>query len=537
MLKSLSLSGFLQTTSATWIDSQAIEYNPSKNSLAAQRQLLQIDVNDDLTPNDSVFLRMWGVYEPSYPYENACGDPNFELVHCNSDFYNDYGIREFWLGHRLGPLQIFIGRQIVTWGESLAFRVTDQINPQDFSYTFGFANLESSRLPLWMIHPIVHLPAAGPLTSNFAELVYVPGFDFGYTHVDYTDDLYDGQDQVAGRVDINPPNGGRFAPRPDGRIIPAPSGPFDELVGAPPIHLVRTMPGCPPPGQCLVIAGGDNDRFGVSLAIPRATWGNSQIGVRLHTLAYNTEITALWLWNHDYDAVIKLDSKQITAPFGADAPFRKERARLIFPQYMGAGVTANRPVYLPGWLERLPSVIRTEAFYKNHATFNTLDVPGDFFVGFNPLVGTPSALYHSDEVLWLMSLDVGPGFVPFVSETGNISANFEVQGTTILSYSHRLNAGGYFERVNHNDVNLLLNITTSWWWGAVAPAWVTIYNPDGQTFLLFPSLQLTPPWTDKYLLKLQWIEVLGTNQFGIDGGVFKGKSMLVAQFQYNFSLF
>jgi hypothetical protein len=109
---------------------------------------------------------------------------------------------------------------------------------------------------------------------------------------------------VAGRVDINPPNGGRFAPRPDGRIIPAPSGPFDELVSAPPIHLVRTMPGCPPPGQCLVIAGGDNDRFGVSLAIPRATWGNSQIGVRLHTLAYNTEITALWLWNHDYDAVI-----------------------------------------------------------------------------------------------------------------------------------------------------------------------------------------------------------------------------------------
>jgi hypothetical protein len=53
---------------------------------------------------------------------------------------------------------------------------------------------------------------------------------------------------------------------------------------------------------------------------------------------------------------------------------------------------------------------------------------------------------------------------------------------------------------------------------------------------VFPSLQLTPPWTDKYLLKLQWIEVLGTNQFGIDGGVFKGKSMLVAQFQYNFSL-
>jgi hypothetical protein len=54
---------------------------------------------------------------------------------------------------------------------------------------------------------------------------------------------------------------------------------------------------------------------------------------------------------------------------------------------------------------------------------------------------------------------------------------------------------------------------------------------------MFPSLQLAPPWTDKYLMKLQWIEVLGTDKFEVDGGVFKGRSLLVAQFQYNFTLF
>ena len=107
------------------------------------------------------------------------------MTHCTSDFYNDYGIRELWFKHRAGPLQFFVGRQIVTWGESLAFRVGDQINPQDLSYAFGFSNLEQSRTPLWMLHPILNLPSAGPFSSNFAELIYIPGFDFLYNHVDH----------------------------------------------------------------------------------------------------------------------------------------------------------------------------------------------------------------------------------------------------------------------------------------------------------------------------------------------------------------
>ena len=215
-IKNLHITGFFQNTSATWVNSSAQEYNtygPSsnktlnRNSLAAERNMIQVDVNDDFTENDSMFMRLWGVYEPSYPWETGCLDKTGGLdgqkVHCTSDFYNQYGIREMWFKHRWGPLQFFVGRQIVTWGESLAFRVGDQINTVDTSWAFGFSNLEQSRIPLWMIHPILNLPSAGPFSSNFAELVYIPGFDFMYTQVDNPGDSLDGLDDIAGRVNIN----------------------------------------------------------------------------------------------------------------------------------------------------------------------------------------------------------------------------------------------------------------------------------------------------------------------------------------------
>ncbi len=60
-------------------------------------------------------------------------------------------------------------------------------------------------------------------------------------------------------------------------------------------------------------------------------------------------------------------------------------------------------------------------------------------------------------------------------------------------------------------------------------------NPKGTTFALFPSIVLDPPWTKKYFLKLQAIEILGSDKtWGIGG--FKSQSYLIAQFQYNFNL-
>ena len=60
-----------------------------------------------------------------------------------SDYYNQYNVRDAYWKNVTGPLTLFAGRQIVTWGESLAFRVGDVINPQDFTWSFGFNNLRA----------------------------------------------------------------------------------------------------------------------------------------------------------------------------------------------------------------------------------------------------------------------------------------------------------------------------------------------------------------------------------------------------------
>ncbi|HKD67341.1 MAG TPA: DUF1302 family protein [Candidatus Binataceae bacterium] len=544
-IKNLHITGYYQNTSATWVNSGAMEYNLdrwnklNRNSLASERQLLQIDVNDDFTENDSMFMRSWFVYEPNYPWETGClnanplGAPTFAVrMHCTSDFYNQYGIRELWFKHRWGPLQFFVGRQIVTWGESIAFRVGDQINPQDTSYAFGFSNLEQSRTPLWMIHPILNLPSAGPFSSNFAELVYIPGFDFLYTQVDQPGDAFDGLNNIAGRVNISGEDpGGRFGARLDNRVLF--SGVAEET--APPFAMVQA--GVPVAGcvaGCLYLSAGS----GVQQVIPNATWGNSQIGIRLHTLVENAEVTAFWLWNHDYSPVARINNRVITVLIPGALALR--RVDLFYPQYQAVGFTVNRPLYLPGALAQLPFVIRAETLYKNHDAFNTFAVPGTpatGFAGIGVRNFSPSAVTRSDTIQWLFALDLDSAYTPWLTTTGNLTANYELTDTTILSFSKNMQGGaGFFEHKYHNDIAMLISVGTSWWWGAISPNWTTEYAPEGLTFLSFPSIQLTPPWTNKYFMKLEWVDVQGTNKFGLDGGVFKGKDLIFAQFQYNFSL-
>jgi hypothetical protein len=96
---------------------------------------------------------------------------------------------------------------------------------------------------------------------------------------------------------------------------------------------------------------------------------------------------------------------------------------------------------------------------------------------------------------------------------------------------------GYAERWRHNEENLLLSASTSWWWGAVVPTLVGTYNPDGNTWQFFPNIVVTPPWTNKYMVSLQYIGIVSNDRYSAyAGGVFKGKSIFLMQFQYNFDL-
>jgi hypothetical protein len=147
LFRGLSVSGFLQNISGMWVNSSALTNfgraageHHGANSLAVERNLLQLDFNYFLNGGNRFFLRFWGTYEPPYPWEahNIAG-VNLMFDHSQSDFYNSYVVRDAYWKNTTGPLTLFLGRQIVTWGESIAFRVGDVVNPQRFdAYPYPF---------------------------------------------------------------------------------------------------------------------------------------------------------------------------------------------------------------------------------------------------------------------------------------------------------------------------------------------------------------------------------------------------------------
>src|SRR5271168_5191007 len=222
-LEGFHVSGFLSQTFGMWQNSQNLrQYTASRNSLAKSRTWLQVDENYRLNENNNFFMREWFVYEPPYAWNSANATGKYA-----NGFYNQYTVRDAWWENKTGPVTTYVGNQIVVWGQSLAFRVGDVINPVDTTWAFGFANLEQSRIPQWMVHPIWNLPEFGPFESNFLEGVLDPRLQPMWNSCDYADHRYDGECNVnGGTVNDGFPAGvgflptGRFGAHFNTRFVP-----------------------------------------------------------------------------------------------------------------------------------------------------------------------------------------------------------------------------------------------------------------------------------------------------------------------------
>ena len=543
------VSGFLSQTFGIWQNPSALrQFTDSRNNLSVSRTWLQVDENYRLNENNNFFMREWFVYEPPYAFNSANG-----IGQHTNEFYNQYTIRDAWWENKTGPLTTHIGNQIVVWGQSLAFRVGDVINPQDTTWAFGFANLEQSRIPQWMVHPILNLPEFGPFSSNFIEGILIPRLQPMWNSCDYGDHRYDGECNVnagsvnngfpsashapSARFDVHYPNqfaAGRTALAPGFSVFgpfgqPGSPGLIDEPFsreffycsdlgsGSQPHNPVpkRLQRPCIPhfgPGGAVSIG---------QYKVPATTVANWEEGIRLHTLVGPAELTAFYFNTWDYLASIYWQ-----------AYTNQWRFKFAPQQYVG--VTADMPIPMPSSLsEYLPFVGRAEMVYANHQPFTD----------FNPY--RTSTIRYSDTVNTMVALDMDQAYAPWLTSTGNVSANVEVEDYITLDANQSMQGGSapfggvggaIHENVNKNEVSALFNIGTGFWWEDIQPTWTMIFNPKGRTFLLFPSLVLNPPWTKNYFMKLQAIEVLGGDMHSFGGGLFKGESMLTVQFQYNFNL-
>ena len=240
---------------------------------------MQLDANYLLNANNQFFVRFWLVYEPPYPWEarNIAG-PNLVYDKSQSEIYNRYDVRDAYWKSTDGPLTWFAGRQIVTWGESIAFRVGDVVNPQDLSWNFGFANLEQSRMPLWMLHPILSIPSVGPFNANFVEGIWAPAWQ----------PLYDGRQLRRSKIP-RARQRGRL-----GQLAGAERRPLRSLSVSVFDTPRRPQPASRRPFRRYIHFVSPFQTY----RLPSDTWANSAEGVRLHTLVEDAEITALYWHAH-----------------------------------------------------------------------------------------------------------------------------------------------------------------------------------------------------------------------------------------------
>ena len=639
-LSGLHVSGYLGQTFGMWQNPHNThEWTHSSNALATSRTLLQVDENYRLNEHNTFFAREWFVYEPPYAF-NSSNNANVSTInnaflnpfcavpgaspgcpkgrevapspgHFTNDFYNNYQVRDFWWENKTGPLTTFVGNQIVVWGQSLAFRVGDVVNPQDLTWNFGFANLEQSRNAQWMIHPILNLPQLGPLQSNFLEVIVEPGFQPQWWEDSFTDgrntgpggdvkdgryatfaphgnptqrfDIhYDHQFDPTMNVSTGPgpwngfaanftsgyyPNGdpnpnavqgyqhcnanGNPAtkpPLPGGTTVFGPCWVSGSLIGAP---LQHTVWECNLPAVFNAAAGGipsnplpagarkgpfgaggckwlshNNLKYGAAgdyafwdfgpYHIPGMQPQNWNDGARFHTLIGSTELTALY-YNDNMGGGFP------TARFVE--PYYTNLGSIFFADLQEVGVTADRPMPVPASLgEYLPVVGRAEVVYINHQPMYD-NRPMAF-----------SGIRYSDHLKWMTALDIDQAYAPWLTSTGNLTAFFEVFDDITMDNSKLTPVTALDSATNNKNLVLALaSIGTGFFWEDVEPTWTMIYQPKGNTFALFPSLVLNPPWTKKYFMKLQAIEVMGGDARQALG-LFKGQSLLTAQFQYNFNL-
>ena len=248
--------------------------------------------------------------------------------------------------------------------------------------------------------------------------------------------------------------------------------------------------------------------------IPGMQPSNWNEGARIHTLVGSTELTALY-YNDNMDGGFP------TPRFGGPgAPYYTNLGRIDFMDIQEIGITADRPLPVPASLgEYLPIVGRAEALYTNHQPF----------MNDNPLA--LSGIRYSDTLKWMAALDVDQAYAPWLTSTGNLTAFFEVFDNITLDNNKETPVGPLISaRNNKNQVYALASIGAGFFWEDVEPTWTMIYQPKGNTFALFPTLVLNPPWTKKYFMKLQAIEVMGGDRLqGL--GLFKGQSLLTAQYQ------
>ncbi|MBW2370190.1 MAG: hypothetical protein JRH15_20155, partial [Deltaproteobacteria bacterium] len=136
------------------------------------RNTLQLE--GSWTPQDNLSVTaVWrGAYEASLQISSELEQNVIDAgaEHRIDSYEYDSDLREIYVDFAWGDWAMRAGKQQIVWGEVMGNRMSDIINPLDYSWNYIFSDWEDLRIPLWGVN-IAHRFSA----SHVLELVWLPG--------------------------------------------------------------------------------------------------------------------------------------------------------------------------------------------------------------------------------------------------------------------------------------------------------------------------------------------------------------------------
>jgi len=499
------LSGFLRNNTGIFTGNQ--DFTENNDKLATCRNWVRLKLDTTLDPAFSFRLVTQGIYEPKYRIEEGST--------ANWNEYDELDVREVFFTWKPTSSNIIrVGRQIVTWGESLAFRVGDVINPQDARFAFSFANLEDTRIPQWMARGVHHLTG---IRSSFEWIVNPP-----ITQDKYRVDTIFAEPTSAYATTTGWKPGWRFAIYPETRLeypySVTPSGYADGVIVGP--SLARSfayynplpfIPGFPAgyypvdiPSLTYKYPENNDVRYGFRTS---TTMSGYNFGVFFwHTQEYTPLLERSTTTHGTTDLGLAI----LGVPGLWVVPNREYYA--IFPDVNILGAYVNKEMPL--------GVLRGEFTYRPRRSYNTLD-PSD-----------EDALVKRDNIQYLIAWDIQTMCRP-LTETGTVDINLEYHGSWVLGDTDYLNVAGYLTPIRREDHEFLLNLGTSFDYNRYSVGITVIYNTQDHGAVM-PSVKFVPDFMNKaFSFELKYINIFGDSDYeGL--GLFRQKDMVVLTSQWSF---
>jgi hypothetical protein len=181
-------------------------------------------------------------------------------------------------------------------------------------------------------------------------------------------------------------------------------------------------------------------------------------GLRFHTLLGPAELTAFVYYDNTNQGASS--ALKWLHPY-------TNRWEYDTPAEVMGGVTADAPLPLPESIaEHFPMVGRAEMLYINHKNF----------IDARPWTLTTRRFY--DVVNWMAAVDLTNAYAPWLTSTGDLTANFEVFDSIIMDKNNYVTPGTNVDtEIVKNPIQLLLNAGTSFYYGDIAPSWTMIFAP------------------------------------------------------------